>query len=75
MTLALIPEHWLTPKTLASVLPPDSMVFASPATPVPLEAPNLPEEAKVEEEKDDLATMEDLEHQRCKPQKPRVNLE
>jgi hypothetical protein len=53
-------EHWLTAETLASVLPPDSTVSASPATLVPPEAPDLPEEAKPEEEKDDLATKEDL---------------
>jgi hypothetical protein len=44
------------PKTLVSILPLDSMVSASPVTPVPLEAPDLPEEAKPEEEKNDLAT-------------------
>jgi hypothetical protein len=36
------PEHQLTPETPASVLPPDSIVSASPATPVPPEAPDLP---------------------------------
>jgi hypothetical protein len=37
----------------------DSTVSASPA-PVPLEAPNLPEEAKPEEEKVDPAIREDI---------------
>jgi hypothetical protein len=46
-------------ETLANVLPADSMVFASSATPVPLEAPYLPEEAKPKEEKDDSAIRED----------------
>jgi hypothetical protein len=35
------------------------MVFASPATLVPPEAPDLPEEAKPEEEKDDSVVRED----------------
>jgi hypothetical protein len=52
-------EHRLMPKTLASVLPPDSMVFASPATPVPLEVPGLPEEAKPEEETNDPTIRKD----------------
>jgi hypothetical protein len=47
------------PKTLASILPPDSMVFALPATLVSPEAPDLPEEAKPEEEKDDPVVRED----------------
>jgi hypothetical protein len=46
-------------ETVANVLPPDSMVFASSATPVPLEAPDLPEEAKPKEEKDDSTIRED----------------
>jgi hypothetical protein len=47
------PEHWLMLETPARVLPPDSTVFASPATSEPPEAPDLPEEAKPEEEKND----------------------
>ena len=46
-------------ETPANILPPDSKVSASPATLVPPEAPDLPEEAKPEEEKDDKATKED----------------
>jgi len=49
----------LTPETPASVLPPDSTISALSSTPVPPEAPNLPEEAKLEEKKDDLAARED----------------
>jgi hypothetical protein len=48
-------EHQLTLETSTSVLPLNSMVFASPATLVPPEASDLPEEAKLEEEKDDPA--------------------
>jgi hypothetical protein len=47
------------PETLASVLPPDSTVFASPSTPVPLEVPGLPEEAKQEEETHDPTIRKD----------------
>ena len=53
------PEHRLTLETSASVLPLDSMVSTSPATPVPPEAPYLPEEAKPEREKDDSDVRED----------------
>jgi hypothetical protein len=49
------PEHRLTPETPTSILPPDSTVSASLATPMPPEAPDLCKEAKLEEEKDDLA--------------------
>jgi len=52
-------ECMLTPETPASVLPPDSTISALSSTPVPPEAPNLPEEAKLEEKKDDLAARED----------------
>lgn len=45
---------------MTSVLPPDSIVLALTATPVPLEAPNLPEEAKLGEGKDDSAVRDDL---------------
>jgi hypothetical protein len=48
------PEHRLMPETLTSILPPDSMVSASPTTPVPPEAPNLPKEAKPEEKNDSI---------------------
>ena len=47
------PEHRLMPETSASVLPPDSMVSASPATLVPQKVPDLPEEAKPKEGKHD----------------------
>jgi hypothetical protein len=47
------------PETLASILHPDSTVFASPATPVPLAVPGLPEKAKPEEETNDLAIRKD----------------
>ena len=53
------PEHQLMPETPDNVLPPDSKVSASPATLAPPEAPDLPEEAKPEEEKDDPAARED----------------
>ena len=52
-------EHQLMLETPASILPPGSMVSASPTTPVPPEAPDLPEEAKPEEEKNDSAIGED----------------
>lgn len=42
-------ENQLTPETLTNVSPPKSTVSASPATPVPLEAPDLPEAAEPEE--------------------------
>jgi hypothetical protein len=41
------------PETLANILPPNSIVFTSPATPMPPEALGLPEEAKIEEETND----------------------
>ena len=47
------------PETLASILPLDSMVFALSTTPVPQEAPGLPKEAKLEEERNDSAVRED----------------
>ena len=53
------PKHRLMPETPTSILPFDSMVFALPTTWVPPEAPDLPEEAKLEEEKDDPTTKED----------------
>jgi hypothetical protein len=53
------PEHWLTLETLTKVLPPDSTIFASPATSEPPEAPDLPEEAKPEEEKIDPPARKD----------------
>jgi hypothetical protein len=42
------------------ILPLDYMVSASPTTPVPPEASDLSEEAKLEEEKDNPAIKEDL---------------
>jgi hypothetical protein len=47
------------PETLANILHPDSTVFASPATPVPLEVLSFPEKAKPEEETNDLAIRKD----------------
>ena len=47
------------PATLTSVLPPNSMVSASLATLVPQKVPDLPEEAKPEEGKDDSAGKDD----------------
>ena len=46
-------------ETPSNVLPPDSTISISLATPVPPEAPDLLEEAKLEEEKDDPAARED----------------
>ena len=48
------------PETPANILTPDSMVSTSLSTPVPLEAPDLPKEANLEEEKGDPAARDDL---------------
>ena len=58
--LPLSLEHWLTLETPASVLPPNSMVLASMAISGPSEAPDLPEEAKPGEGKDDSTVKDDL---------------
>jgi hypothetical protein len=47
------------PEAPTSVLPLDSTVSASPTTPVPPKAPDLSEDAKPEEEKDNTAIKED----------------